>query len=83
VIVLLAPDTERRALRTLATLLNDRGRVLVGFHPTRTFGNARDYPVEEFVVDAEAAGLRLQHRFGGYDLTPAGEDYCVAVLARA
>lgn len=83
VIVLLAPDTERRALRTLAALLADGGRVLVGFHPVRAFGEARDYPVEEFVADVESAGLRVQHRFGSYDLAPANDDYCVAVLARA
>jgi SAM-dependent methyltransferase len=82
VIVLLAPDTERRVLSTLAALLADGGRILVGFHPKRTFGNARDYPVDDFVADAEAAGLRVQHRFGGYELTPADDEYCVAVLSR-
>jgi SAM-dependent methyltransferase len=82
VIVLLAPDTERRALATLAGLLADKGRILVGFHPTRTHGNARDYPVPEFAADVEAAGLRVQHRFGSYELAPASDDYCVAVLSR-
>jgi hypothetical protein len=57
--------------------------VLVGFHPTRTHANARDYPVAEFVDDAEAVGLRVQHQFGSYDLAPASGEYCVAVLARA
>jgi SAM-dependent methyltransferase len=83
VIVLLAPDTERRALSALAALLADGGRILVGFHPTRTHANARDYPVAEFVDDAEAVGLRVQHQFGSYDLAPASGEYCVAVLARA
>jgi SAM-dependent methyltransferase len=82
VIVLLAPDTERRALATLRDLLAPGGRILVGFHPTRTHGNARDYPVKEFVADVEAVGLRVQHRFGSYDLAPATDEYCVAVLAR-
>jgi SAM-dependent methyltransferase len=82
VIVLLAPDTERRVLSTLAALLADDGRILVGFHPTHTFGNARDYPVDEFVQDAEAAGLRLQHRFGSYELASPSDEYCVAVLSR-
>jgi SAM-dependent methyltransferase len=82
VIVLLAPDTERRVLSTLAALLADGGRILVGFHPKRTFGNARDYPVDEFMADAEAAGLLLEHRFGSYDLAPPSDDYCVAVLSR-
>lgn len=80
VIVLLAPDTERRALAALAALLAEDGRILVGFHPVRTHGNARDYPVEEFVADATAVGLTVQHRFGSYELAPPGDDYCVAVL---
>jgi len=83
VIVLLAPDTERRALSTLAALLADGGRLLVGFHPRRTYGNARDYPVEEFVADAEAVGLQVQHRFGSYELAPPSDEYCVAVLVRS
>jgi SAM-dependent methyltransferase len=82
VIVLLAPDTERRALATLAALLADGGRILVGFHPTRTQANARDYPVDEFVADVEAVGLRVQHRFGSYELAPPSDEYCVAVLSR-
>ena len=83
VIVLLAPDTERRTLATMAALLRDGGRILVGFHPVRTHGNARDYPVEEFVEDVEAVGLRVQHRFGSYELAPPSEDYAVAVLTRS
>lgn len=83
VIVLLAPDTERRALGTLAALLAEGGRILVGFHPTRTHGNARDYPVDEFVADVEAVGLEVQHRFGSYELAPPTDQYCVAVLVRS
>jgi SAM-dependent methyltransferase len=82
VIVLLAPDTERRALATLADLLADGGRILVGFHPIHTHGNARDYPVDEFEADAAEASLRVQHRFGSYELDPPSDDYCVAVLQR-
>jgi SAM-dependent methyltransferase len=80
VIVLLAPDTERRTLATLRALLAPAGRILVGFHPVRTHGNARDYPVSEFVADVEAAGLTVQHLFGSYELAPPADDYCVAVL---
>ncbi|RNM17720.1 class I SAM-dependent methyltransferase [Nocardioides pocheonensis] len=82
VIVLLAPDTEQRALRTLAALLAEGGRILVGFHmkeaPT---SSARAYPFEQFVADVEAVGLKVQHRFGSYELAPANDDYCVAVLS--
>jgi SAM-dependent methyltransferase len=83
VMVLLAPDTERQVLGTLASLLADDGRILVGFHPVRAFANARDYPVEEFVADVEAVGLRVQHRFGSYELAPPTDEYVVAVLTRA
>ena len=84
VMVLLAPDTERQALRTLATLLADGGRMLVGFHlKDAPASSARAYPFEEFVSDVEAVGLRVQHRFGDYELAPPSDDYCVAVLTRA
>lgn len=83
VIVLLAPDTEQRALRTLTNLLADGGRILVGFHIEHMHGSARDYPAEEFVADAGAAGLTVQHRFGGYELQPPNDEYAVVVLARA
>jgi SAM-dependent methyltransferase len=82
VIVFAAPETETRMLETLRHLLAPGGRILVGFHPVRMHGNARDYPVEEFIADVEAAGLKVQHQFGTYELAPAGNEYCVAVLSR-
>jgi SAM-dependent methyltransferase len=83
VIVLAAPDTEVRMLRTLRDLLAPGGRILVGFHPVDSpASSARAYPVEEFVADVEAAGLHVQHRFGTYELAPPSDEYCVAVLAR-
>ena len=82
VIVLAAPDTEQRMLATLGGMLAPGGRILVGFHPVRVHGNARDYSFEEFAADVEAVGLRVQHRFGTYELGPPAEDYCVAVLER-
>ena len=83
VIVLLAPDTERRLLAGLAALLADDGRILVGFHPTHVHGSARDYPIADFESDVAATGLRIQHRFGTYELDGPSDDYCVAVLTRA
>ncbi len=80
VIVLAAPDTERRLLSTLAELLAPGGRILVGYHPVHGHGDAREYPFEEFAADAAAAGLDVEHRFGTYDLRPASEEYVVAVL---
>jgi SAM-dependent methyltransferase len=83
VMVLLAPDTEQRALGTLGALLAEGGRMLVGFHPKDSpASSARAYPFEEFRDDAETVGLAVQHRFGSYDLAPANDEYCVAVLTR-
>jgi len=83
VIVLLAPQTERRVLATLRELLTPAGRILVGFHPANGPGHARAYPFEEFAADVAASGLRVQHRFGTYQLGGPSDDYVVAVLTRA
>ncbi|MEP6816424.1 MAG: methyltransferase domain-containing protein [Marmoricola sp.] len=82
VMVLLAEGTERRALETLAALLAPGGRILVGFRMVGGPQNARVYPAAEFVRDVGAAGLTVQHRFGGYDLGTSDDDYAVWVLAR-
>jgi SAM-dependent methyltransferase len=50
------------------------GRIVVGF------GTARGYPAADFEADAATAGLRVQHRFGGWDLTPFSGEFLVAVL---
>ncbi|MFL6107587.1 MAG: class I SAM-dependent methyltransferase [Marmoricola sp.] len=81
VIVLAAPETERRMLAVLRDLLAPGGRILVGFHPVNGHGSAREYPFAEFAADVEASGLVVQHRFGTYELAPPAEDYVVAVLA--
>lgn len=83
VLVFLAEDTERDVLRRLATLLAADGRVLVGFHLADAPEAARSYPPAEFVADAEAAGLRVDHRFGSYDLRPPVEEYAVWLLSHA
>jgi SAM-dependent methyltransferase len=81
VIVLLAPDTEQRLLVLLRDLLAPGGRILVGFHPYGGHGSAREYPFADFAADVETVGLRVQHRFGTYELGEPDEDYVVAVLA--
>lgn len=82
VIVLVAPDTERRLLAALRDLLTPGGRILVGFHPIGGHSSARPYPFDDFAADATAVGLTVQHRFGTYELDPPAEDYVVAILAR-
>lgn len=81
VIVLAAPQTEVRMLATLRDLLAPGGRIVVGFHPRRAHGSARDYPVSEFAADVAAADLAIDHRFGSYQLAPPSDDYCVALLS--
>jgi|KBSSwiStaDraftv2_1062776.scaffolds.fasta_scaffold49565_2 SAM-dependent methyltransferase len=80
VLVLLAPDTERRVLSTLSGLLAVNGRILAGFQLKGGHGNSRPYPFEEFEADAASAGLRVQHRFGTYQLGAPVDDYAVVVL---
>ena len=83
VMVLLAPETEQRLLTILRDLLTPAGRILVGFHLVGGHGSARDYSFAEFEADVTTTGLVVQHRFGSYELGTAGDDYVVAVLARA
>ena len=63
--------------------LGKDGRVLAGFHLVGAPAHARTYPPEEFVADAEAAGLRVDARFGSYELHPPAEEYAVWVLSAA
>ncbi|MCL8024178.1 class I SAM-dependent methyltransferase [Nocardioides bruguierae] len=81
VMVFLAEGTERALLARVRAHLGARGRVLVGFHLVGAPPAARRYPPEEFVADAEAAGLRVDARFGSYELHPAGTDYAVWLLS--
>lgn len=83
VITYVAEDTEVACLARLRTLLAPGGRVLVGFHLRQGPSTARVYRPEEFTADVAAAGLVVHHRFGGYDLRPADDDYAVWVLASA
>ena len=83
VMVYLGEGTERGVLSRVRSLLSPGGRVLVGFHPHSGPGGARDYAPHELVEDAVASGLRVDHRFGTYELHPPAEDYCVFVLSAA
>ena len=56
---------------------------LLGFHLTALKAGSRTYPADELVADATAAGLRVVHRFGSYELHEPNDDYAVWVLARA
>lgn len=81
VFILLAEGTERRALESLRSVLAPRGRILVGFHLVGGPAGSRAYPPEEFALDVEAAGLRVDLRVGGYDLRPPDAEYAVWLLS--
>ncbi|MCL2541759.1 MAG: class I SAM-dependent methyltransferase [Nocardioidaceae bacterium] len=75
-----AAGTEVACLARLRSLLAPAGRILVGFHLRQGPSTARVYTPEEFVEEVETAGLAVQHRFGGYALEPANDEYAVWVL---
>lgn len=83
VITFVAEDTEVAVLDRLCSLLAPGGRLLVGFHLRGGPATARDYVPDDFVADAARAGLAVQHRFGGYDLRPADDEYAVWLLTAA
>ena len=80
VMIYLGEDTERAVLARVRELLRPGGRALVGFELAATKTGSRTYPADEFVADVEAAGLRVAHRFGSYELHPPHDEYAVWVL---
>ncbi|MFC7488614.1 class I SAM-dependent methyltransferase [Knoellia sp. CPCC 206453] len=83
VFILLAEDTERRALTTLRGLLAPGGRMLIGFHLAAGPSGSRTYPPEEFMADVDAVGLKVDLRAGSYELHPANSEYAVWLLSAA
>jgi len=83
VMIFLGEDTERAVLTHVRALLRPTGRALVGFHLSDVKVGSRTYPTEEFIIDSHAAGLRVEHRFGSYELHEPADDYAVWVLAPA
>lgn len=82
VMILGEPGSERLMLERMRDLLAPDGRILVGFHTDATPPHSRVYPVAEFDADVAAAGLRVDSRFGTYELhpyDPAG-NYAVSLL---
>lgn len=83
VIVFVAEGTEVAVLRRLGELLAPGGRLLVGFHLQDGPETARRLPPDVFAAEAAEAGLRVDHRFGGYDLRPVDDRYAVWLLSAA
>jgi SAM-dependent methyltransferase len=82
VLVYLADGTEREVLTRLHALTRPGGRLVVGFAVRGGPPSAREYPVAEFLADAQVAGWDLEHRFATFELDPWTEeaDFLVAVL---
>ncbi|GAA4730831.1 class I SAM-dependent methyltransferase [Modestobacter marinus] len=78
VMAFLAPSTRGEVLRRFRTHLRPDGRAAVGF------GAGRGYPFEEFLADAEGAGLTPDVLLSTWDLRPYSPDadFLVAVLRR-
>lgn len=83
VFILLAEDTERRALTTLRGLLAPAGRMLIGFHLAAGPAGSRAYAPDEFRRDAEDAGLTVDLQAGSYELHPPNAEYAVWILSVA
>ncbi|KAA1427369.1 class I SAM-dependent methyltransferase [Nocardioides antri] len=83
VITFVAEGTEVAVLRRFRELLAPDGRALVGFHLEDGPHTARSVTPDQFAGEVEAAGLRVDHRFGGYDLRPADDLYAVWILRAA
>ncbi|MEZ5322127.1 MAG: methyltransferase domain-containing protein [Microthrixaceae bacterium] len=84
VILFLAPDTEVRALSSLASLLAPQGRIVLGHHTHGGVGDRPPYSAEQSIANATAAGLTVEHHFAGYQLgNPVPDaDYALLVLRR-
>ncbi|PJN26026.1 SAM-dependent methyltransferase [Kitasatospora sp. CB02891] len=83
VMLYLAENTERDALRAMRTVLTDTGRLLIGFHLQDAPPHARAYTPADFEADLTAAGLHVDLRAGTYQLHPANDTYSVWILSRA
>lgn len=79
VMTFLHPATRVAALANLGAALAPTGRLVVGF------GAGRGYTFDEFLADAESAGLVRHHVFSTWDLLPfpGTSDFIVSVFARA
>ena len=75
----IAPDHRATAVANLSNRLADGGRMVLGF------ALDRGYTAQQFLADAEAAGLTPQDMFSSWNADPYDETstFLVAVLTRA
>jgi 2-polyprenyl-3-methyl-5-hydroxy-6-metoxy-1,4-benzoquinol methylase len=78
VLVFVAVGSEVEVLRRIARHLKPDGVIASGF------ATDRDYTIDDYDHDIEAAGLVLEHRFATWDLRPwhADAGWAVSVLRR-
>lgn len=74
VMAFVAEDARCTVLERIADHMYPDSRFVCGF------GAGRGYSFDEFLSDAEAAGLTLDLRLGTWDVTPPSEDFVVAVF---
>ena len=79
VMTFVAKGTRREVLRRMRAHLRGAGRVVIGF------GAGRGYEFDDFLADADAAGLAADLLLATWDLRPftPGSDFLVAVLRPA
>lgn len=84
VMILGEPGSEQLVLTRMRDLLAPGGRLIVGFHTDGTPPHSRVYSTGEFDADVSAAGLRVDARFGTYELHPYDPtgNYAVSLLSR-
>lgn len=76
VMTFLAASTRGEVLTRLGRHLRPEGRVVIGF------GAGRDYEFDDFLADADQAGLVVDLKLATWDLRPftADSDFLVAIL---
>lgn len=79
VMVFIAPDSEADVLRHVATHVKADGFIAVGFHTNR------ELPLGQFDAAVDAAGLRIENRFGTWHLNAwtTADDFAVTILRHA
>jgi 2-polyprenyl-3-methyl-5-hydroxy-6-metoxy-1,4-benzoquinol methylase len=79
VMTFVAPDTRAEILRRMRAHLGEQGRVVIGF------GAGRGYDFDDFLADADAAGLAPDVLLATWDLRPfgPGAEFLVALLRPA
>lgn len=77
VMTFLAGSERVPSLTRMREHLAPGGRMTIGF------GAGRGYEIDDFEADAQEAGLKLDARFGTWQLAPASDEFFVVFLSHA